>query len=55
MKRAAFSLLLTIASLTAACSASTGDEDAEATSSELGATLSPAQLAATKQALRDLS
>jgi len=55
MKRIACSILLAVASLTAACSAPVDDDDAEQTASELAAKLTSAELAATKLALRNLS
>lgn len=55
MNRVALAVLLTVASLTAACTAPVEGDGAEQTASELGSKLTPAELAATKLALRNLS
>ena len=55
MNRIALAVLLTVASLTAACTAPVEGDGAEQTASELGSKLTPAELAATKLALRNLS
>jgi hypothetical protein len=56
MRTAALGLLLSVLSVTVlGCSSAQADDDTESSSSELGATLTPAELAATKAALRALS